>query len=102
LEEDLGKKQQNLQLYQQSLSQELMNEESKLNKQLYDRITAFLKTYSEENGIQVVLKFDPSSDVLYGGAALDITPVVITGLNDAYKTEKETGVKSKSDSTAIK
>ena len=34
LEEDLTKKQQNLQLYQQSLSQELMNEESKLNKEL--------------------------------------------------------------------
>jgi len=38
-EEDLGKKQQNLQMYQQSLQQQLMQEEAKLNKELYDRIT---------------------------------------------------------------
>lgn len=88
LEEDLAKKQQNLQLYQQSLSQELMNDEAKLNKELYDRITSFLKTYSKEKGIQVVFKYDPSSDVLFGGEALDITTVVLTGLNDQYKTEQ--------------
>jgi len=90
LEEDLQKKQQNLQLYQQSLSQELMNEESKLNKELYDRITNFLKIYGKENGLQVVFKFDPTSDVLYGVEALDITNVVVKGLNDSYKIEKET------------
>ena len=41
VEEDLGKKQQNLQMYQQSLSQQLMEEEAKLNKELYDRMTVF-------------------------------------------------------------
>ncbi len=88
LEEDLTKKQQNLQLYQQSLSQELMNEESKLNKELYDRITTFLKKYSTENGLQVVFKYDPTSDVLYGGASLDITAIVMKGLNEEYVIEK--------------
>jgi outer membrane protein len=101
LEEDLTKKQQNLQLYQQSLSQELMNEESKLNKELYDRITAFLKKYSAENGLQVVLKFDPTSDVLYGGESLDITNPVLIGLNEDYKVEKAGG-KIASDSTSTK
>lgn len=101
LEEDLTKKQQNLQMYQQSLSQELMAEESKLNKELYDRITVFLKKYSQENGLQVVLKFDPTSDVLFGAEALDITSVVVKGLNEAYTTEKSGG-KVKADSTATK
>jgi outer membrane protein len=87
-EEDLGKKQQNLQLYQQTLSQQLMEEESKLNKALYDRITAFLKIYGEEKGLQVVLKYDPSSDMLYGNNALDITKDVIAGLNANYQQEK--------------
>lgn len=102
LEEDLTKKQQNLQMYQQSLSQELMNEESKLNKELYDRITTYLKKYGQENGLQVVLKFDPTSDVLYGVEALDITNIVVKGLNDEYKTEKEGGKNTKSDSTSTK
>lgn len=89
-EEDLGKKQQNLQLYQQSLQQQLMQEEAKLNKELYDRITGYLKEYGQEKGLQVVLKFDPTSDVLYGGAGLDITNDVIKGLNAAYQIEKTT------------
>jgi outer membrane protein len=95
-EEDLGKKQQNLQLYQQSLSQQLMEEESKLNKALYDRITAFLKTYGQEKGLQVVLKYDPSSDVLYGNTALDITKDVIAGLNANYQQEKTAAPKDTS------
>lgn len=89
LEEDLTKKQQNLQLYQQSLSQELMNDEAKLNQELYKRITDYLKTYSEQNGLQYVFKFDPSSDVLFGNKALDITDAVVKGLNEAYQTEKQ-------------
>lgn len=101
VEEDLGKKQQNLQLYQQSLGQQLAEEEGKLNKELYDRITAFCKKYGTENGYQIVLKFDPSSDVLFAGEALNISDAVTKGLNEEYATEKSgTGVKS--DSTATK
>lgn len=98
-EENLAKKQQNLQMYQQTLQQQLMEEEAKLNKQLYDRITAFLKDYSAQKGLQVVLKYDPTSDMLYGGNALDISQDVINGLNDAYKNEKG-GTGAKADSAA--
>lgn len=100
-EEDLGKKQQNLQLFQQSLQQQLMQEEAKLNKELYDRITTFLKKYGQERGLQVVLKYDPTSDVLFGGESLDITPDVIKGLNEGYQIEK-TGGAPRTDSTATK
>jgi len=101
VEEDLGKKQQNLQLYQQSLSQQLMEEESKLNKELYDRVTAYLKKYGSEKGLHVVLKFDPTSDVLYAGEALDISKDVISGLNAEYQQEKS-GTTVKKDSIATK
>ena len=72
VEEDLGKKQQNLQMYQQSLQQQLMQEEAKLNKALYDRVTNYLKKYASEKNLHVVLKFDPTSDVLFAGEALDV------------------------------
>lgn len=100
-EENLQKKQQNLQMYQQTLEQQMMQEQGELQKQLYDRITAFLKTYSAEKGLQVVLKYDPNSDMLYGGNALDISQEVINGLNDSYKTEKG-GTQAKGDSIAQK
>lgn len=87
IEEDLGKKQQNLRMYQESLSQELMVDESKMNQELYGKVTAFLKKFGQERGLQVVLKFDPSSDLLFGGDSLDITQEVIKGLNEDYKAE---------------
>jgi outer membrane protein len=88
VEEDLGKKQQNLQLYEQSITQELMNDQSKLNQELYQRITAFLKEYGKEHGLHVVFKYDTTSDILYGEDILDITEDVIVGLNAAYTAEK--------------
>jgi outer membrane protein len=103
VEEDLGKKQQNLQMYQQSLSQQLMEEEAKLNKELYDRVTAYLKKYAAEKKLHFVLKFDPSSDVLFAGEALDVSNDVIQGLNTEYQQEKTGGAKTvKKDSTAVK
>ena len=99
LEEDLQKKQQNLRVYEQSLTQELMGEEAKLNKELYDRVTAFLKKYGQSNGLHIVFKFDQTSDVLFAGDSLDITSAVITGLNSEYATE---GVSTPADSTAVR
>jgi outer membrane protein len=88
VEEDLNKKRQNLQLYEESATQELMNDQAKLNKDLYDRITAYLQKYGKEKGLHIVFKFDPTSDILYGEAALDITPDIIKGLNDEYTVEQ--------------
>jgi outer membrane protein len=97
VEEDLGKKEQNLRMYQQTLSQQVMEEQEKLNKELYDRITVFLKKYGQEKGLQVVFKYDQTSDILYGGQGLDISQDVIKGLNDSYKSEG-----AKADTTAKK
>lgn len=101
VEEDLGKKQQNLQMYQRSLEQEIMTDQSKMNEELYAKITAYLKQYGEEKGLQVVFKYDPSSDLLYGGKTIDITQDVIKGLNEAFKQESIQPA-TKVDSTATK
>jgi outer membrane protein len=97
-EEELSRKQQNLELYQQSLSQEIMVDQNNLSKELYERITTFLQEYGKTRSLQLVLKFDTSSDVLYAGDSLDITQVVIDGLNSKFKDEK-TGVKSDTTKT---
>jgi outer membrane protein len=100
VEEDLAKKQQNFQMYQQTLGQQLDMEQAKLSKELYDRITNYLKKYGAEKGLQVVLKYDAGSDVLFGVPGLDISQDVIAGLNAEYAAEKAGGVKA--DSTASK
>jgi len=101
VEEDLGKKRQNLQLYQESLSQEMQVDQEKMTKDLYDRVTGFLRQYGQERGLQVVLKFDASSDLLYGANTLDLSKEVVNGLNDAYKLEQSASTTRK-DSTAAK
>ncbi|MEQ8425880.1 MAG: OmpH family outer membrane protein [Cyclobacteriaceae bacterium] len=89
VEEDLTKKEQNLRLYQESLAQELSNDQDKLNQELYASVTSYLKDYGNQNGIHAVFKFDPSSDLLFAGEVMDITQEVIAGLNESYKDGKK-------------
>lgn len=96
VEEDLGKKQQNFRLYQQSVEQEVMNDQSKLQNELYGKITAFLKKYAEGSGLEVVLKYDATSDVLFGTPGIDVSQDVIKGLNEEYKNEKAAPAKADS------
>ena len=96
VEEDLGKKRQNLQLYQESLSQQMQGDQEKMTKDLYNKVTAYLKKYGQERGLQVVFKYDATSDLLFGGDSLDISSDVTKGLNEAYQLEQATPAKSDS------
>jgi outer membrane protein len=98
-EEDLARKQQNLQMFQQSLSQEVMRDEARINQELYDKVTSYLAKYGNEKGLQVILKYDPSSDVLHASNALDVTQEVLNGLNQEYKANKPG---AKTDSASVK
>ena len=96
LEEDLMKKQQNLRVYQESLSQELLKEESRISQELYKKVTGFLDEYSEANGLQLVVKYNQGSDVLYANDSMNITDAVIKGLNEAYAVEQTKPAKADS------
>lgn len=98
LEENLVKKQQNLRLYQESLAQDLLKEETKVNQELYKKVTEYLKEYSAGNNIDVVVKYNQGSDVLFANEELDITQIVIQGLNEAYANPEP--APSEADSTA--
>lgn len=98
VEEDLTKKRNNLQMYQESLSQQMLIEQEKMNRELYDKVTAFLKKYSDEKGVQIIFKYNVASDVLYASDSLDISKEVIKGLNEAYQLEKQTQKPAAKDS----
>lgn len=88
VEEDLTKKRQNLQLYQENLSQQMLVDQEKMTKELYNRVTSFLRKYGEENNLQIVFKYDATSDVLFASDSMDISAVVVKGLNESYRLEK--------------
>jgi outer membrane protein len=89
LEESLMQKQQNLARYQESLTQQLRQEEAKLNEELYENVSAFLKDYGQKYNLQLVLTYSRGSGVLYANEGLDISNEVIKGLNEAYAEPKE-------------
>lgn len=94
VEEDLRKKQQNLMMYQEQLGQQLMQEESVMNADLYDKVSDYLQEYGKNKNLQIVLTYTKGSGVLYANEGLDITKEVIVGLNNAYTAEKTGGAKT--------
>jgi len=89
LEESLMQKQQNLVRYQEGLTQQLRQEEAKLNEELYEKVSTFLKDYGKKYNLQLVLTYSRGSGVLYANDDLDISNEVIKGLNEAYSNNKE-------------
>ena len=105
VQDDLKRKQQNLLMYQDQLSQQLMKEENQMNNELYDKVADYLKRYGEQNNLKLVLTYAKGSGVLFADDTLDITNEVIRGLNEEYTNEKSGGAKkveNKADSTAGK
>jgi outer membrane protein len=97
VEEDLGRKRQNLLQYQETISQNLMREEAAITQELYEKVSSYLKTYGDENNLQVVLTYSAGSGLLYANDALNITDQVLSGLNSIYNGDNE----SSADSTVV-
>lgn len=106
LEEDLMRKRNNLMQYQENLGQKLMQEQAKYNEELYENVATFLKNYGQKENLDVVLTYTKGSGVLYASDSLDITKVVIAGLNEKHKeksaTAEDKGKEVKESSTAKK
>ncbi len=89
-EERLARKQQELATYNQNASSALANEEAAETGKLYDKLTAYLKTYAKQKSYKMVLSYSKANPtVLFADESLDITNEVIKGLNEAYTKEKK-------------
>lgn len=102
VEEDLTRKQQNLQQYQQSLTQDLLKEEAKLNKELYEKVAKFLENYGKEKELDFIFKHSTGGEIWYGDSSMDITHEVIEGLNAAYNAGDIEEEAMNADSTTTK
>ena len=100
VEENLTQKQQNLIRYQQTLQQELMNDENVVNNELYDNVANYLEEFGRRNNLQLVLTYTKGSGVLYANDSLDITKEVIVGLNNEYGQKNGKG--NSNDTTKAK
>ena len=84
-QQNLLKRQENLQNEANNKQMELQEEEYVLNNQVLDAIKTFLAKYNEEHQFALILTSSQATNiVMEGNSGLDITQEVIRGLNEEY------------------
>lgn len=80
-QQELAQKQQEIALTEQKIMSEMDKEERELRKQINEKVTDFLKSYSAKSGYPIILATGVGSSVLYAADSLNITSPVINSLN---------------------
>ncbi|MBL7949835.1 MAG: OmpH family outer membrane protein, partial [Bacteroidia bacterium] len=88
-EEELMMKQQSLMDRREKLLAQLDDEQAKSTEELFNRLTAFLRTYISDKNVNFVLGYQKGGGILFANDSLDITQQVVDGLNKAYAAEKK-------------
>lgn len=84
-QQKLMKEEQELQELEAKLTQDIMIENQKLNQQLADSLTNFLKEFNADGRYHVILSNTAKDNVLMANEQYDITNEVVNGLNARYK-----------------
>ncbi len=84
VEEDLMQKRQNLLMLQEKMGQDLLRAEAEVNTQLYDKVSNYLEKYANQNGFALILNVKRGNAILYGHKGMDITDIIVKGLNEEY------------------
>ncbi|TRX70860.1 OmpH family outer membrane protein [Carboxylicivirga sp. M1479] len=87
-QERLAKAEQDLQQLNQQLTNELMKEQDKLNRQLRDTLMNYLDEYAKVNPYKVILSNTLGDNVLYGADGVDITNEIVEVLNARHLASK--------------
>ncbi|WP_439184031.1 OmpH family outer membrane protein [Carboxylicivirga taeanensis] len=85
----LAKAEQDLAQLNQTLSNELMMEQDKLNRQLRDTLMSYLEEYAKEKPYKVILSNTLGDNVLYGANGVDITNEIVEALNARHAESKK-------------
>lgn len=83
-QQELMQKEQDIMQYRQTKTQELMERERALTKEIFNKITSYLNDYCATKGYQYVLGYSQGGNLLYAQDTLSITNEVIEGLNQRY------------------
>ena len=84
-QQKLAKKEQELQELEAKLTQDIMIENQKLNVQLADSLTNYLKEFNADGRYHVILSNTAKDNVLMAAEQYDITDEVVAGLNARCK-----------------
>jgi len=86
LQAQLQEEEQKLANLQQTYLQQLQEEGVVKNRQMLDKIEAYLKKYNEEKGYTYIFSYTFGGNLMYADQVNDITSDIINGLNEEYKS----------------
>ena len=89
MQQELGKKEQNLYALKDNLTMQLAEEEQVMNRQVLDKIMTYLEEYNKDKGFRYILSNAFGGPVLFADKTLNVTQDVLKGLNEAYTEEQE-------------
>ncbi|HIE44981.1 MAG TPA: OmpH family outer membrane protein [Flavobacteriaceae bacterium] len=86
--QELQTENQRLQQMQQQLQYQTQSDGQAAIKEIAEKVNTFIKDYGKKNGYQLILgTVDLNGAVMYGDEKIDLTKIVIKGLNDAYENK---------------
>lgn len=86
--QEMNKMQQDLQARKQGIDNDLYNTNSKMKEDILSRIQNYLKEYNKDGKYSYIFSYEPGF-MFYKDSTLNITPDVITGLNELYNENKK-------------
>lgn len=86
--QEINKMQQELQNRKQGIDNDLYNYNSKMKEDILNRIQNFLKVYNKDGKYSYIFSYEPGF-MFYKDSTLNITPDVISGLNELYSENKK-------------
>lgn len=95
MQENLEKKQQDFLTHRDKVMSELAEEEQVMLNKIHYNITEYLKEFNKDYRFKVILSTAAGGPILNADPELDITEVVLEGLNNQYVPEKATTDSSK-------
>ena len=88
MEQDLLQQQQDLLNLRNALENQLMEEEQVMNRRILNYIYDYLEEFSADNNYDYILAKSFGSPVMFANDSLDITEIVLKGVNYKYREEK--------------
>jgi outer membrane protein len=88
VEQRIYELQMEMQNSEERASNSILDKQNAVNLEMMDRIEEFAKEYAQKNGIDYVLSYQRSAQMIfYSNPAYDITKQLIDGLNARYSEE---------------
>ena len=93
VQEQLGKKEQEITQYRDGQLRKLDGERLKKTEEFYANIFDYIKRYNKENKYEFVLGYSRGGGILFADQSLDVTKKMVDGLNKEYKTKQDAVLK---------